>query len=52
MPNHVKTIIELKGRFLTADRQKHKYIKEQYPDVWDLLNDIKDNIIEVLEIVK
>lgn len=26
-------IIETKGRFLTADRQKHKYIKEQYPDL-------------------
>lgn len=26
-------IIELKGRFLTADRQKHRFIKEQYPNI-------------------
>lgn len=26
-------ILELKGRFITADRQKHRYIKSQYPDV-------------------
>jgi hypothetical protein len=26
-------IIELKGRFVTADRQKHRFIKEQYPDL-------------------
>ncbi len=24
-------VVETKGRFLTADRQKHRYIKEQYP---------------------
>lgn len=26
-------IIESKGRFITADRQKHLMIKEQYPDL-------------------
>ena len=26
-------IIETKGRFVTADRQKHKLIKEQHPDL-------------------
>lgn len=26
-------IVETKGRFLTADRQKHLYIKEQHPDL-------------------
>jgi hypothetical protein len=26
-------IIEVKGRFLTADRQKHLLIKEQHPDL-------------------
>lgn len=26
-------IIETKGRFLLEDRQKHLYIKEQYPDL-------------------
>lgn len=31
LPNGI--IIETKGRFLTADRQKHKWIKEQYPDL-------------------
>jgi hypothetical protein len=29
MPNGI--IIETKGRFLTADRQKHKLIKDQHP---------------------
>lgn len=29
LPNGI--IIESKGRFLTADRQKHKLIKEQHP---------------------
>lgn len=31
LPNGI--VIESKGRFLTADRQKHKLIKEQYPDL-------------------
>ena len=31
LPNGI--IIETKGRFLTADRQKHKWIKEQHPDL-------------------
>ncbi|PPB51692.1 endonuclease I [Campylobacter hyointestinalis subsp. hyointestinalis] len=26
-------IIEIKGRFTSADRQKHKYIKQCYPDL-------------------
>lgn len=26
-------IIELKGRFVTADRQKHRFIKSQYPEL-------------------
>ena len=26
-------IVEAKGRFLTADRQKHKFIKAQHPDL-------------------
>ena len=26
-------VIESKGRFVTADRQKHKAIKQQYPDL-------------------
>lgn len=26
-------IVETKGRFLTADRQKHRWIKEQHPDL-------------------
>lgn len=26
-------IVETKGRFVTADRQKHKHIKEQHPDL-------------------
>lgn len=30
LPNGI--IIEAKGRFLTADRQKHLLIKDQYPD--------------------
>lgn len=29
LPNGI--IIETKGRFVTADRQKHKHIKEEYP---------------------
>lgn len=31
LPNGI--IIESKGRFVTADRQKHLYIKEQWPDL-------------------
>jgi hypothetical protein len=31
LPNGI--VIETKGRFLTADRQKHKFIKDQYPDI-------------------
>lgn len=31
LPNGI--IIETKGRFLTADRQKHILIKKQYPDL-------------------
>jgi hypothetical protein len=31
LPNGI--IIETKGRFVTADRQKHVLIKEQYPDL-------------------
>jgi hypothetical protein len=31
LPNGV--IIETKGRFLTADRQKHVYVKTQHPDL-------------------
>ena len=30
LPNGI--IVETKGRFVTADRQKHKLIKEQHPD--------------------
>ncbi len=30
LPNGI--IIETKGRFVTADRQKHKHIKAQHPD--------------------
>lgn len=26
-------IVETKGRFLTADRQKHKHIKDEHPDL-------------------
>lgn len=26
-------VVETKGRFLTSDRQKHKMLKEQYPDL-------------------
>ena len=26
-------IVETKGRFITADRKKHKLIKEQHPDI-------------------
>lgn len=29
LPNGI--VIESKGRFLTADRQKHKWLKDQYP---------------------
>ena len=28
-----KFIVETKGRFVTADRKKHKLIKEQHPDI-------------------
>lgn len=31
LPNGL--IIEIKGRFMSDDRQKHKYIKAQYPDL-------------------
>lgn len=31
LPNGI--IIETKGRFVTADRQKHKWLKEQHPDL-------------------
>jgi hypothetical protein len=31
LPNGI--IIETKGRFVTADRQKHKYIAEEHPDL-------------------
>jgi hypothetical protein len=31
LPNGI--VIETKGRFVTADRQKHKAIKEQHPDI-------------------
>jgi hypothetical protein len=31
LPNGI--IVESKGRFLTADRQKHLLVKEQYPDL-------------------
>jgi len=31
LPNGL--IIETKGRFITADRQKHKFIKDQYPEL-------------------
>lgn len=31
LPNGI--IIETKGRFVTADRTKHRLIKEQYPDL-------------------
>jgi len=31
LPNGI--IVETKGQFLTADRQKHLLIKEQYPDL-------------------
>lgn len=31
LPNHI--IIETKGRFVTADRQKHLMIKDQHPDL-------------------
>lgn len=30
---HNGIIVETKGRFLTADRQKHIFIKEQYPEL-------------------
>lgn len=31
LPNGI--IVEIKGRFISADRQKHKYIKALYPDL-------------------
>jgi hypothetical protein len=31
LPNGI--VIESKGRFLTEDRQKHKYVAEQHPDL-------------------
>lgn len=31
LPNGI--VIETKGRFVTADRQKHKAIKDQHPDI-------------------
>lgn len=31
LPNGI--IIEAKGRFMTEDRQKHKFIKDQHPDL-------------------
>lgn len=31
LPNGI--IIETKGRFVTADRQKHLFVKEQHPDL-------------------
>jgi hypothetical protein len=31
LPNGI--IIEIKGRFVSADRQKHKHIQAQYPDL-------------------
>lgn len=31
LPNGI--VVETKGRFVTADRQKHKLIKEQHPDL-------------------
>lgn len=31
LPNGI--IVETKGRFITADRQKHKYIKAEHPDL-------------------
>lgn len=31
LPNGI--VVETKGRFLTADRQKHLLIKEQHPDL-------------------
>jgi hypothetical protein len=31
LPNGI--VIETKGRFVTADRQKHKLIKEQFPNL-------------------
>jgi hypothetical protein len=31
LPNGI--VIETKGRFVTADRQKHLYIKKQYPEL-------------------
>lgn len=35
-PDHVLSngiVIETKGRFVTADRQKHLHVKEQHPDL-------------------
>ena len=31
LPNGI--IVEIKGRFMSDDRQKHKFIKAQYPDL-------------------
>lgn len=31
LPNGI--IVETKGQFVTADRQKHKLVKEQYPNI-------------------
>lgn len=31
LPNGI--VVETKGRFLTADRQKHKFLKAQHPDL-------------------
>src|SRR5690606_32835392 len=31
LPNGI--LVETKGRFLSADRQKHKWLREQYPDL-------------------
>ena len=32
LPNH--RLVETKGRFLTADRQKHLLVRKQHPDLW------------------
>ena len=31
LPNGI--VVETKGRFMTADRQKHKWVKEQHPNL-------------------
>ena len=31
--NNSRILLETKGQFLTSDRRKHLYIKEQYPDL-------------------